>query len=114
MNQSNQRLRTEKCDSDQVFSFIAEVPEIFLKQLFISKSQHLSQLVVLFSTAFISASPSHILSPCVFFKLLCALVVLVLMSKIGLLSFGLPSVSFFRNTSSVNGRVWLYFLFVCV
>lgn len=82
----------EKYDDDQVFSFIAEVPEIFQKQLCISKRQHLSHFVVLFSTAFISACPSCTLSSCVFFKLLCAPVVLTLMGKIGSLSFELPSV----------------------
>lgn len=46
-NQANQRWRMEKCDNDQVFSFRAEVSEIFLKQLSISKSQHLFQLIVL-------------------------------------------------------------------
>lgn len=46
-NQANQRWRMEKCDNDRVFSFIAEVSEIFLKQLSISISQHLFQLMVL-------------------------------------------------------------------
>lgn len=87
MNQANQRWRMEKCVHDQVLSFIAEVPESFLKQFCISNSQHLSQLVVLFSAAFISACPSCILSLCVFLKLLRASVVLILMGKIGLLSW---------------------------
>lgn len=70
MKQANQRWKMEKCHNDQVFSFIAQVPEIFLKQLCICKSQHLSHFVVLFSVAFISSCPSCTLSPCVFFKLL--------------------------------------------
>lgn len=116
-NQANQRWRMEKCDNDRVFSFIAEVSEIFLKQLSISKSQHLFQLMVLFSTSSASACPfstSYILSLSVFFKWLYASIVLILTGKIGLLSIGLLSVSLCRNRSSANSRVWLYFLFVYV
>lgn len=108
----------EKCANDQVFSFIAEVSEILLKQLSISKSQHLFQLMVLsiFHIICFCLAIFHIVytvSVCIF-KLLYASIVLILMGKIGLLSAGFLSVSLFRNMSSANSRVWLCFLFVYV